>query len=298
MKRKLFIVALLVLPVLMSFLLVGYWTLLRRSPGAYFDGDGVRLFYSDAGAGDVVVLLHGFAVNGDLNWRLNGLIKTLSNEYRVLTLDQRGHGLSGKPHDPDAYGEEMAHDVVRLMNHLQIDKAHVAGYSLGGFVALKTAALYPDRLLSVAVLGAGWQNPEDERSTSIFDDFDKLAKRLESGRGVEPVATSFSEGDHRPTVWHRLQVRLVSSLLGDKKALAAMLRQARDLALTRDELEALTVPMLVVCGDIDPNYTCAVNLKEAFPACEFVTVVNRSHPATALSKELRTSLLRFLEAHP
>jgi len=298
MKRRIVILLTFFLVVALLLALTGYRVLFQRSPGNYFEQDGIRLFYSEAGTGESVILLHGFAVNGDLNWRLNGMIKTLSKNYHVIVLDQRGHGLSSKPHDPEAYGEEMAHDVIRLMDHLNIEKAHVAGYSLGGYVALKAAALYPDRLITASVLGAGWQNPADERNEAVFAAFEKIAEQLESGRGVEPIATMFGKENHQPTAWHRLQVKMVSSLLGEKKALAAMLRNVRGLAITHEEVVAIKTPVLVVCGDLDPNYTSAVNLQETLPSCEFITVENRSHPATAMSDELRESLTKFLKKHP
>ena len=277
---------------------VGYYALFHRSPGAFFEHDGIRLFYSDEGRGEPVILLHGFGVNGDLNWRLTGIAPRLRRDFRVILLDQRGCGLSSKPQNAAAYGEEMAHDVVRLMDHLGIPKAHVAGYSLGGYVALKLAVLHPDRLLSVSCLGAGWQDPKDPRAEAAFAAFGQLADQLESGRGVEPVAAVFGEGDHQPTAWHRMQVKLVTSLLGDKKALAGLLRSARGLAVQRGDLAAVQIPMLIVCGELDPNYTSAVKLHEALPAAAFVSVPNRSHPGTAMSAELRNALFAFLREHP
>lgn len=293
---KLVLAICLALVVLVS--AVGYYVLFRRSPGDFFERGEVRLFYSDGGAGEAVILLHGFSVNGDLNWRLNGVASGLREDYRVVVLDQRGHGLSSKPEEPTAYGAEMADDVVRLMDHLDIDRAHVAGYSLGGYVTLKLAAMHPDRLLSASVLGAGWQDPHDARGKAAFAAFAEIAEQLEAGRGVDPIATMFGEGDHQPTVWHRMQVRLVTRFLGDKKALAAMLRNVRGLAVQRAEVAAIKTPLLVVCGERDPNYTSAVNLREAHPACTFVLVPGRSHPGTAMSSELRDALFEFLRKHP
>ncbi|MBI1320786.1 MAG: alpha/beta fold hydrolase [Candidatus Hydrogenedens sp.] len=276
----------------------GYFTLFHRSPGEYFEQDGVRLFYSDGGAGEAVVLLHGFSVNGDLNWQLNGLAPDLREDYRVIVLDQRAHGLSSKPEDPAAYGAEMAEDVVRLLDHLGINKAHVAGYSLGGYVALKVAAMHPDRLLSASVLGAGWQDPEDAQGQAMFDGFEKLAAQLESGKSVDPVATMFGDETHKPTAWHRLQVRLATSLLGNKKALAAMLRNVRGLAVEREAVAAIDTPLLVVCGELDPNFISAQKLRDVHPSCTFVSVPGKSHPATAMSSELREALFDFLREHP
>src|SRR6185503_733917 len=76
--------------------------------------------------------------------------------YRVVAMDCRGHGQSGKPHDPGQYGLEMVRDVVRLLDHMQITRAHIVGYSMGGSIATQLLVKHPDRLRTVTLLGAGW----------------------------------------------------------------------------------------------------------------------------------------------
>ncbi|MEJ2372179.1 MAG: alpha/beta fold hydrolase [Gemmatimonadales bacterium] len=115
----------------------------------FFDSDGVRIRYLDIGDGEAVVLLHGFSLSAEANWSLTGLLDSLPQEYRMLALDQRGHGRSDKPHDPEAYGLEFVEDVIRLLDALEIETAHVVGYSMGGGVALRLAAHHPDRVRSV-----------------------------------------------------------------------------------------------------------------------------------------------------
>lgn len=280
-----------------SILSAAYMVLFHRSHGEYFENGSVPIFYSDSGSGEPVILLHGFAVNGDLNWRLTGVAPRLREEYRVIVPDLRGHGLSGKPEQPEAYGAEMAEDVIHLMDHLGIARAHVAGYSLGGYVALKLAALNPDRLLSVSVLGAGWQDPETERGEAIFTAFSDIANQLERGNSVNPVGTMFGDDSHQTTSWHRLQVRLATRFLGNKKALAAMLRSVRGLSLPRQDVAAIATPMLIVCGERDPNFTSAVNLHNVQTKSTFISLPEKSHPATAMSKELRNALVDFLGKH-
>lgn len=125
----------------------------------YFDSDGVRIHYTDEGAGPPVVLIHGYTASGDMNWRIPGVINGLVKDYRVITIDNRGHGRSDKPTDAAAYGANMAADVVRLLDHLQIDKAHLAGYSMGGMISLKLCATAPDRVRSAVIGGMGWLQP-------------------------------------------------------------------------------------------------------------------------------------------
>ena len=135
------------------------WRILHRTPGQLFDSSGVDLYYTVSGSGEPVVLLHGFAVQSDLNWRLPGVTRALARDFQVIALDLRGHGRSGKPYEPEQYGLEMAKDVVRLLDHLGIERAHVVGYSLGGFIALKLAMLHPERIISLSALGAGRESP-------------------------------------------------------------------------------------------------------------------------------------------
>lgn len=122
----------------------------------YFDSDGTRIRYTDEGEGPPVILIHGYTANGDLNWRVPRVIALLSPDYRVITLDNRGHGRSDKPEDVESYGPHMAHDVLRLMDHLQIERAHFVGYSMGGMITFKVATIAPERMLSAVVGGMGW----------------------------------------------------------------------------------------------------------------------------------------------
>lgn len=227
----------------------GYLLLGHRAPLRSVDSAGVTLAYSDQGQGSPVILLHGFAVNGDLNFRLPGVIgKLRAAGHRVIVPDLRGHGRSGKPHEPAAYGTELAEDVVRLMDRLGFSQAHVAGYSLGGFVALKLATLHPERLRSLAVMGAGWADPQDG---SFLAALPKLADALEAGQGVPPVAAAFGGPHRKPTLLHRLQVRVLTRWFNDGAALAALLRAGPRLSVSEAELRALPLPVLSIIGDRD-----------------------------------------------
>src|SRR5690349_10160902 len=101
-----------------------------RAEEQSFNSNGVRIHYYVEGKGEPVLLIHGFAVNAQLQWGLPGIIKDLAKDHRVITLDLRGHGKSDKPTEVKQYGTEMVEDVVRLLDHLKIKKAHVVGYSM------------------------------------------------------------------------------------------------------------------------------------------------------------------------
>src|SRR2546422_8276919 len=108
-----------------------------RAEDRYFDSNGVKIRYIVEGQGEPVLLIHGFTVDLDTQWRLPGIIASLSKDHHVIAFDNRGHGKSDKPHDAKAYGLEMVEDAVRLLDHLHIKKAHVAGYSMGGMIVCK-----------------------------------------------------------------------------------------------------------------------------------------------------------------
>ena len=111
------------LTIIVFFLNVGL--VVAQNQEQFFDSDGVKIHYSMSGAGEPVVLVHGWASNGDQNWA--AVVKDLSADYKVVVMDCRGHGKSDKPHDARKYGVSMVEDVVRLMDNLKIKRAHVAG---------------------------------------------------------------------------------------------------------------------------------------------------------------------------
>ena len=121
-----------------------------------FDSAGVKIHYTVQGKGEPVILIHGLYSNGKMNWDMPGTSALLAKHFQVVTLDCRGHGLSDKPEAADAYGINMVEDVVRLMDHLKIPKTRVAGYSMGGMIAMKLAVTHPERVTSIVLGGMGW----------------------------------------------------------------------------------------------------------------------------------------------
>lgn len=271
-----------------------YYLLIYRTPGAYFDSGGVRIYYTDEGAGPPVVLVHGFAVHADFNWRRAGIADALAREFRVITLDLRGHGLSGKPHEPEAYGTEMAEDIVRLMDHLKIEKAHVVGYSLGGFLTLKLATMHPERLLSAAPLAGGWEKPED---STFLARIPELVSDLEAERGVKPPSGMFGEDRARTGFIHTWSIKLITRMLNDGHALGAMMRSADKLTVTEQDLGNISIPMLSIAGTRDPLKVGVENLRGAVPGIEVVLIDGATHMNAVRHKVFLPTLFRFLRAN-
>ena len=115
--------------------------------------DGLRVHYEVAGSGKPLVLYHGLTGSGE-RWRDTGYVSSLSDAYRLILIDARGHGGSDKPHDWAAYGRRLqAADVVAVLNDLGIATARFWGHSMGGDVALTLGRHHPDRVSALIVTG-------------------------------------------------------------------------------------------------------------------------------------------------
>ncbi len=177
-----------------------------------FDAKGVKIRYFVEGNGEPVVLIHGLYSNAQINWQLPGMCGLLAKNYQVISLDVRGHGGSDKPDNDESYGVEMAEDVIRLLDHLKIKKAHIVGYSMGGMIAVKLMVRHPERVLSGTLGGMGW---------------------LRDGGAMQKVLQRM---EARPFL----------------QTPAACVHSLGKLAVTEEEIKAIRLPVVVLVGDHDP----------------------------------------------
>jgi len=247
-----------------------------------FEVDGVAINYIDEGAGPPIVLVHGFASSLHGNWRAPGWIDALTGAgRRVVALDCRGHGRSGKPHDPAAYaGARMPDDVVALMDHLGIERADLMGYSMGGYISATLLTRYPQRFQSVVLAGIGdavlrgWPR---ERSQAIA--------AAMTGQRVEGEQAEVAKG-----------FRAFAQASGnDLDALAAMQRAGRS-GLDGEALRRATLPVLVVVGDKDTLVGTGAALAAAIPGARYVTVPG-DHLTAVAAPEYKRAVTEFLEEH-
>src|SRR5579864_3930277 len=132
---------------------------------ATFESGGLALAYDDitpAGGAPstlsgTVLMVHGFATSRAENWRRLGWYGAFERKgYRIVAHDQRGHGESDKPHYPAAYGQDaLVGDILRLMDHLKLERVDLLGYSMGARLSLQTALEHPDRVGNLIVGGIG-----------------------------------------------------------------------------------------------------------------------------------------------
>jgi pimeloyl-ACP methyl ester carboxylesterase len=137
-----------------------------------FDSGGVKIHYAVHGKGEPVILIHGLYANGRINWDAPGITSALAKHFKVITLDCRGHGRSAKPQGENAYGVNMVEDVVRLMDHLNVRNARIAGYSMGAMIAMKLAVTHHERVSAVVLGGMGWLKTGAPRK-SVWDKLEK-----------------------------------------------------------------------------------------------------------------------------
>lgn len=245
-----------------------------------FNSDGVEIAYDDAGEGPPILLIHGFASNGRVNWCDTGWVKTLVKAgHRVITIDNRGHGESQKLYDPALYpAPEMAEDARRLLDHLVLERADVMGYSMGARIAAFLAINHPHRVNRAIFAGLA------SRMITGVGGGDAIAAGLEAdslAAVTDPEARSF-----------RIFAEQTKS---DLRALAACMRASR-VKITAADLARIPVPVLVVAGEIDELAGDVATLVKAIPGAKGVTLPGRGHMNAVGDKDFKRCVVEFLES--
>jgi len=115
--------------------------------------DGTKFHYVEQGQGTPVILIHGLTSSAVQNWFSTNIGQKLATTNRVIALDMRGHGDTGpSPEDSDG---TMIQDVIDLMDHLKIEKAHIGGFSMGGATTAGLLKVAPERFITASVMGIG-----------------------------------------------------------------------------------------------------------------------------------------------
>jgi len=266
----------------------------------FFSSDGVRLRYVEAGTGEAVILLHGFLGNIENTW-IEGygaarpdVLPTLARRCRTIALDARGHGRSDKPHDPGSYGRHMADDVVALLDHLGIDRAHLVGYSMGSLIAAKVMCERPNRLRTV-VLGGGLPYVPSLYPDGLPPALANIAEDLSAGRGmVRYILASTPKGQYGST---RDQAEHISRLIlapQDVTALAAVARAIEGLAVTETQLAANTIPTLALIGGQDDRLTDIEKVTPIMPNLRVQIIEGADHASATTHPEFRRIAEEFL----
>jgi pimeloyl-ACP methyl ester carboxylesterase len=245
---------------------------------ASFKHGEVEIAFLDEGAGEPIVLLHGFASTKEVNWVNPGWVETLTGAgRRAIALDNRGHGASSKLYEPSAYhSATMTEDVRALLDHLSIERADVMGYSMGARIAALLAVNHPERVRSVVLGGLGIRLVKGVGLSETIADALEARSLADVSDPTDRSFRSFAE-----------------QTKSDLKALAACMRGSRQ-TLSREQVAGIRVPVLVAVGTEDKVAGSAQELAALIPGACALDIPNRDHMLTVGDKVFKAGVLDFL----
>jgi pimeloyl-ACP methyl ester carboxylesterase len=246
--------------------------------------DGVALYAESTGTGQPLLFIHEFA--GDhRSWEPQ--VRFFCPGYRCVTYAARGYPPSAVPEDPAAYSQQRAvADAVAVLDGLGIDRAHLAGLSMGGFTALHLALRHPERVLSAVVAGAGY-GAQPERAAAFRAECLATAAAFEA-QGAPQVAQRYAVGPARVQFqnknrrgWAEFAAALAGhSATGSALTMRGVQAARPSLYALRDELATIAAPVLLVVGDEDEGcLEPALMLKRTIPSAGLVVLPRTGHTA-------------------
>ena len=262
--------------------------------------EGLKLYFEETGSGIPVLFIHEFG--GDhRDWEPQ--MQHFGSTYRCISYAARGYPPSDVPSGLSNYSQELAvDDAIAVLDHLELESAHIVGLSMGGFTAIHMGIKYPERCLSLCVAGCGYgaekKYEEYFRNVSL-----EVAKNFEE-KGAKEFAKIYSLGASRvqfqnknPRGWKEFAKRL-SEHSSQGSALTMRGVQARRPSLydCEEELKSMTVPTLIVNGDEDDHcLQVGLYLKRVIPASGLLVLPKTGHTLNLEVPEIfNTRLSEFL----
>lgn len=246
---------------------------------AAFSHDGFDFEYIDEGAGEPVILVHGFASNKHINWVQPGWMAALEAAgFRVVAFDNRGHGASTKSYVPEAYHPAaMASDVLALANHLGIARFHLFGYSMGARIAAYLALRHPERVTCLVLGGMGIN----------------LVTGLEDSEEIIAALTAETLDEVQGATGRQFRI-FADHSRADRAALAACMISSRE-PMPEADIRRIGVPALVAVGETDDMAGDPHRLAELLPKGEAFTIPKRNHMLATGDPKFKAAALAFLE---
>ncbi len=226
-----------------------------------------------------ILLVHGFASSINDNWLDTHWIKFLTESgFRVIALDNRGHGKSQKFYSVDDYSlEKMARDAIQLLDYLEIDRAHIMGYSMGSRISSVLTINHPDRVGRLILGGNGYGMIEGTGN------WDPVYEGL--------LADSIDDvTDLRARAFRRFADRTGS----DRNALAACLMGIRQL-FTEEQFAQIKNRALVAIGSEDDIAGSGQKLADTMENARFFSIPGRDHMRATADKAFKSQVVEFLQ---
>ncbi len=244
--------------------------------------DGVRLHYEETGSGTPLIFVHEFA--GDhRSWEPQ--MRHFGRQYRAITYGARGYPPSDIPESLLSYNQgRAADDILAVLDHLGIERAHVCGLSMGGFATLHFGFRHPGRALSLCVAGCGY-GAEPERRDVFRAEADSIVAALRRD-GMAVFADRYAHGPTRvqfeakdPRGFAVFKAQLAEhSALGSANTQLGCQRERPSLYHLTEEMAALTVPTLILTGDEDwPCLAPGLLMKRTIPTAALAVMPNCGH---------------------
>jgi len=255
--------------------------------------DGVKIHYYVMGKGTPVILIHGYTGTAWGNWFTNGIAQALAKNHMVVALDCRNHGKSDKP---VANGPGKAEDVVELMDHLKLKRAHIHGYSMGGGITGRLLTMIPDRIITASFGGSGIPETDPEMRAKVPPD----------KQGSDPQEAEAS----RTLRIHRAMDLGMSKEEAEKRAAtpppartpaAAPAATAPARTGPQLDLNKLNIPMLAINGEFDRPNAKTTRMTREVKNFTNVVLPGKSHLTAIMAgympKEYLESLVKFINAN-
>jgi len=225
--------------------------------------DGVQVHYEVSGDGPAILLTHGY---GSAAQAWDAQVAALSDQYRVITWDMRGHGATDSPDDPGAYSEEATvADMVAILDACGVEQAAIGGLSLGGFMSLAFHLAHPERVSSLLLFDTGPGYRNDEAREQWNARARRTGERMDE-RGMDGIR----EGNEVRHAWH------VHGPAGLGHAARGMLAQRDGRVI--DSLPAIAVPTLILVGENDEAYLNGTSYMEAkIPGAKRIVLQDAGH---------------------
>ena len=225
-----------------------------------------------------ILLIHGFASSAMVNWVGTGWTKLLSDAgYRVIALDNRGHGKSSKFYTPQEYGPDIfATDALELLDHLNVTSCDVMGYSMGARITSWLSFQAPERVNKAVYGGMG---------SHIFGGrggYEAIAEALETDQPAtitDPGAMAFR--------------KFADATKSDRLALAACIRPSKN-NITPEMIRAIQVPTLVAVGSKDDVGGSAQQLADMMQTAEAFVIDGSDHMKATGAESYKAATLAFL----
>ena len=247
--------------------------------------NGVRLAYERRGTGGPLVLLHGYPLDHHL-W--DEVVPFLQDTFDLILPDLRGFGESSTI-DSFYTMEDIASDIAALLDHLEIQKTAVAGHSMGGYVALAFARLYPERVTGLGLVSSQVLADAPDRKEGRYKSAAEVADK-----GIGSVVAAMTP---KFTSDARLQEFARKSM--ERQQPAAYIGALKAMAERVDStplLSSLTVPVVIVHGDADSLIPIdrAREVKAALPDAYLVEIGGVGHMPMTEAKEKTAEALKLL----